>query len=275
MKEEEIVNSYVCLDIETTGLMPTKGAKIIEIGAIKIINGKPVDKFSELIDPEIKIPKKIIELTGINDKMIEHKDTYPHVLRRLNEFIGNLPIIAHNAKFDWDRFLLFYFKTIGIVKNNLLIDTLSISKRINNDIKNHKLQTLVDKYNIKLENHHRAYDDAYATARVYGMMKRQCNVSNKIVANNINRINTQENPTIVKINRISSWSKNIKKDKVLRRLYVGISAGNIYGTVYLDTVNNIWYNKDFPKTLDFNKIQSDVLKITGCSDINELRNYRN
>lgn len=275
MNKEEIVNSYVCLDIETTGLSPKKGAKIIEIGAVKIINGKLKDKFSVLINPEQKIPKKIEELTGITNDDVKDKDVYGKVLPKFYEFIGDLPVIMHNAKFDWDRFLLYFFKTVGIVATNRKIDTLTISKRINKELKAHKLNILADKYNIKQTEHHRAYDDAYVTARIYGMMKLQCKVEYK---NDIKQLSMNDNKEErLKVKRVKYWERPITKNNIMKRLYVNIATydNRSFGTVYLDIVNCVWYNKDFQGNVDFKQIEENVKILTRCKDIDELRAFRN
>ena len=275
MNENEIVNSYVSLDIETTGLSPKKGGRILEIGALKIINGKIAERFSVLINPEQKIPKKISKLTGITDEDVKDKKVYGEVLVDFYKFLDNLPVLMHNAKFDWDRFLLYYFKKVGIIATNKVIDTLVISKRINKSLDSHKLNILADKYNIKQTNHHRAYDDAYVTARIYGMMKLQCNVvCNDILKKKNNIINIKEN---FKIKRVKYWEKAITRNKFMKRLYVNISTSDNkkYGTVYFDVINSIWYNKDFNGNVDFKQIEEKVKLFTNCNDINDLRAFRN
>ena len=96
--------TYVVVDLETTGLMPNY-AKITEIGAIKIVDGKMVQKFHTLIDPEVKIPKNLVEKIGITDEMVVGKPKYEEVLPAFYQFIEGATIICHNANFDWSRFL--------------------------------------------------------------------------------------------------------------------------------------------------------------------------
>lgn len=275
MNEEEIVNSYVCLDIETTGLSPKKGAKIIEIGAVKVINGKLVSRFSALINPEQKLPQKIEELTGITNEELKDKEVYGKVLPTFYKFIGNLPVIMHNSKFDWNRFLLHYFKSVGIIAKNRSIDTLAISKRINKDLTSHKLNILADKYNIKQTAHHRAYDDAYVTARIYGMMKLQCNVKYN---QDFKQIDIGfDDLKDLKVRKVKYWEKARTKNNIMKRLYVNVATSDnkIFGSVFLDVTNGVWYNQSFQGNIDFEKIEEKVKIFTKCRTTNELRAFRN
>lgn len=159
-------NEFIVLDLETTSLSPMTGGKIIEIGAVHVKNGQIINVFEELIDPEQVIYEKTTKLTGITNEMVQGKRLYPHVLKDFYGFMGNKPIVAHNADFDWKRFLLFYFEKIGIFPTNIVIDTLKLSKFYLPEMKSHKLNLLCEKFEIVLENHHRAKDDAEATAKV-------------------------------------------------------------------------------------------------------------
>lgn len=156
--------SYVVFDIETTGLSP-RNDRITEIGAVKIEKGVIVDRFSHLINPEITIPKKIIELTGITDEMVMDKPTIDRVLPQFLDFIKGSTLVAHNATFDMG-FIQEKLTQIGEKINNSVLDTLELSRRLFPDLKSHKLNKVAKHLKVTLENHHRAVDDSVATAHI-------------------------------------------------------------------------------------------------------------
>jgi DNA polymerase-3 subunit alpha (Gram-positive type) len=161
----DLDQEFIIFDIETTGFSYTAD-KIIEIGAVKIKNREIIDSFNVLIDPEVALPLKIIELTGITDDDLKGKETVGIALPKFLEFIGDLPVIAHNADFD-TSFIKFNCKEFQYKFDNIIIDTLKLSRILLKNIKRHKLSNLVKYYGIVLENHHRAVDDAVATAKIF------------------------------------------------------------------------------------------------------------
>lgn len=157
-------DSFVVFDFETTGFSALHN-KIIEIGATKIVSGKIVDQFSSFVNPHIPIPFKISKLTGITDFDVKDARSIEEVLPEFIDFIGDAILVAHNADFDIS-FLLAKSKEIGINKKYIYLDTVSLSQFIYPGLSNYKLDTLVKHTNIVLENHHRAVDDARATAHL-------------------------------------------------------------------------------------------------------------
>lgn len=164
-EEQTIDCEYVVFDIETTGLLPTKD-KITEIGAVKIKKGEIVDRFSQLINPGIKIPEKIVKLTGITDEMVSGKPSIESVLPDFLNFIGNSVLVAHNASFDIG-FIRENCKKINAEISNAILDTLQLSRELFPQLKKHKLDVIAKHLNISLDNHHRAVDDAEATANIF------------------------------------------------------------------------------------------------------------
>ncbi|SEF45583.1 DNA polymerase-3 subunit alpha [Caloramator fervidus] len=158
-------STFVVFDIETTGFNANKD-EIIEIGAVKIKDFKIVDKFSALINPEREISKEIIELTGITNEMISDKPRLGEVLPLFLEFIGDAPVVAHNAKFD-TSFIREKSKKLNLKFENTVIDTLTLSRWLLPELKKHKLNIIAEYLGVKLENHHRAVDDAEATANIF------------------------------------------------------------------------------------------------------------
>lgn len=157
-------DEFIVFDIETTGLSAIKD-RITEIGAVKIKQGRQVDRFSELINPEIPIPENITKLTGITNAMVRDKETIKYILPKFLEFVGDSPVVAHNAGFDCG-FIKTKAKELGLNVNNIIIDTLQLSRILLPDLKRHKLNLVCEYLGISLENHHRAADDAEATARM-------------------------------------------------------------------------------------------------------------
>lgn len=155
---------FIAVDIETTGF--SNNDRIIEMAAIKFSQGKPERKFRSLINPEISIPDKISKLTGITDDMVISAPTLDIVFPRFLTFIKDHKLVFHNASFDL-RFIKKYADNQDITINNEIIDTLKLSREKIPYLNNHKLNTLVNLFDIYTEQEHRAYSDALATGMVY------------------------------------------------------------------------------------------------------------
>jgi len=165
-KSNEILSgSFVVFDIETTGFSP-KLNEIIEIGAVKIADGKIVDNFSEFIKPENPIPYHITELTSITQAMVDDADTIETVLPKFIEFCGDAPLVAHNAKFDMS-FIRKKAENLGLKTDFCYIDTLFLSRAILTNLKKHKLDVIAKHLGFAFEGHHRAVNDAEVTTRIF------------------------------------------------------------------------------------------------------------
>ncbi len=159
-------DEYVIFDVETTGLYNNVDT-IIEIGAVKIKNGEIVGEFNELINPNIPLSEKIIELTKITDDMLVDKDTLNNVLPKFLDFVGNSVLVAHNAMFDIGFLNKWSKEILDNEISNTILDTVALSQTLFKDLKNHKLNTVASYLGIPLLNHHRAVDDAKATAKIF------------------------------------------------------------------------------------------------------------
>lgn len=155
----------VVFDIETTGLSPAND-RITEIGAVKLKAGQIIGSFSTLINPEIDIPYNITQLTGITNDMVADQRTIKDVMPEFISFIGNCPLVAHNAMFDWGFIRSKAFE-LGSDLTNTVIDTLQLSRTLLTSLKKYKLNIICEYLGIKLENHHRAVHDAEATAQMF------------------------------------------------------------------------------------------------------------
>lgn len=160
-----IPGSYVVFDVETTGLDSNKD-EIIEIGACKIINGKICEIFSTFIKPTKKIPKEITELTGITEEMVQEAPTINYVLPDFYKFCYNSTIVAHNLNFDMG-FIYNVANKYSYKFDNNTLDTLEISRQKVKGLRNYKLGTLAEYFNVSLKNAHRAVHDATATAKIF------------------------------------------------------------------------------------------------------------
>jgi len=161
-------DEFVVFDLETTGLSPTT-CKITEIGAVITQKGKIIDRFSVFVNPGVPIPQNIVELTGITDEMVADADPIEVVLPRFLEFIGDRMLVAHNAVFD-TGFIRHACEVCRLPFNNPYLDTVAMSRFMNPDLKNHKLDTLAKFYDLGNFNHHRACDDAEMLAMIFDCM---------------------------------------------------------------------------------------------------------
>jgi DNA polymerase-3 subunit alpha (Gram-positive type) len=158
---------FVVFDLETTGAKAPP-CRITEIGAFRVKNGKIIDEYQTLVNPETAIPLFISQLTGITDAMVKNAPKFRDVAADFLNFIGDSILVAHNAHFDM-HFLNHEIGRIHTdyrVKNPSLC-TVRISRRLLPNVENHRLNTLANHYSVALLNHHRASDDAHATAHIF------------------------------------------------------------------------------------------------------------
>ena len=157
--------TFICFDIETTGLSAARD-KITEIGAVKVENGVITDTFSTFANPQMPIPQKITQLTGITDDMVKDAPSQSEAVGAFLEFAGDNVLVAHNAPFD-TSFIAKACEDMGREYNYTSIDTVAISRAILTDIKNCKLDTVAKFLRLGDFNHHRATDDAEMLARIF------------------------------------------------------------------------------------------------------------
>lgn len=157
--------SFVALDFETTGLSGTKDC-VTEIGAVKVLDGKVVQRFSTLVNPGRPIPPRVVALTGISNDMVEDHPMIWEILPLFLDFLGDLPLVCHNAKFDC-KFLERDLLKMGRTIDNPVDDTLSLARLGVPGLGCYKLGFLTDHFEIPLRDAHRAWCDAEATAKLY------------------------------------------------------------------------------------------------------------
>ena len=207
-------NTFVVFDVETTGFNAGLSDSMIEIGAVKIKNGEIIERFDELINPGRPLDISITEITSITDSMLEDKDNEENVTKRFKEFIGDFPLVAHNAKFDSSMLEMAYYKyNLGELKNPI-IDTLELSRTLDRDYSKHSLSALVKRYNIPFdeEHHHRADYDAEGTGYIFNKM--------------ISRLKLQD---IVTLNDLKKLCNDDEQHKFSREYHVNLLALNKTG----------------------------------------------
>ncbi len=158
----------VVLDFESTGLNTAK-AKIIEIGAVKLVEGTVTETFQQLVDPGEALPPKITEITGITDANLQGQPSAAEALPKLLEFIGDAPIAAHNASFD-ASLLKSELKRLNLSWSGPVLDTLTFARKLYPKQKSFRLGALCKMLGVSLKNAHRAVHDAAATAQCLARM---------------------------------------------------------------------------------------------------------
>ena len=163
--EQSLDDTYIVFDIETTGFSSIRD-RIIEIGAVKVVNGEIVDRFSTFVNPERPIPFEITNLTSITDEMVMGSPDIETVLPQFLEFVGDGVLVAHNAGFDVG-FIGQNCRNLGLDDRFVYVDTVALARVLLPTLSKYKLNIVAKALNISLENHHRAVDDAGATAEIF------------------------------------------------------------------------------------------------------------
>ena len=214
-ENQDLDSRFVVFDIETTGFSAVND-RIIEIGAVKVEGGQIVDRYSTFVNPERPIPFEIEKLTGIHDGMVEDAEVIEDVLPKFMEFCQDCIMVAHNAEFDMS-FIRENCRRQGIERKFTVVDTLAMARSMLPDLKNYKLDTVVEAVGGSLENHHRAVEDAESTADIFV----------KFVA----RLKNMGVTDLDTLNSMSQMSNNaIKK---LKTYHVIILAQNDVGRINL------------------------------------------
>lgn len=275
-------DKFVVFDIETTGFSKIFD-RITEIGAVKVENNKITEVYNQLVNPEKTIPEKVVQLTGITNDLVKNEPTIEKVLPEFLKFIGDDTLVAHNADFDMG-FIKENCRRQNLSMSNSYIDTLALARALFPDNRRHRLNDLTKLLEIQLENHHRACDDAKATAEIFIEMKNILKEKNILIDKDINKM-----PTDWPISRNESFNSIIyAKDYIgLKNLYKLVSesslkyfyktggipkflikkyrdglligSGNNQGELYKAILNNedIVIIDDIVKDYDFLEIQPD------------------
>lgn len=247
-------NTYVVFDTETTGFNAAGVDQMIEIGAVKIKNGEIIDRFDKLIDPKRHIPDKITELTQITDAMVAGCDDEKTVTKEFLNWAKDLPMVAHNAKFDISFIEMAMKKyDLGEFKNTV-IDTLELSRALDQGYARHGLSQLVKRYNVPWDEdaHHRADYDAEGTALVFHKFLQKLDSQNYEKISDLDRLISKDE--IHKFGRTYHFNAIAINKKGLKNIFKMISLAN---TVYLYKTPRILRS-------EVEKLRDGVLIGSGC-----------
>ncbi|MBQ2935851.1 MAG: PolC-type DNA polymerase III [Lachnospiraceae bacterium] len=194
-KGQDLSADFVVFDIETTGFSPVNN-RIIEIGAVKVSGGSIVDRYSTFVNPKTPIPFEIEKLTGINDSMVIDAPEIEEILPQFLAFCSDAVLVAHNANFDMS-FIKENALRQGIRREFTYVDTVGIARILLPNQAKHTLDAVAKTLGISLENHHRAVDDAEATAEIFVKM---IPMLNKAGAQTLAQVNAMgaSSPDIIK-----------------------------------------------------------------------------
>jgi len=250
-KGQGLDNTYVVFDIETTGFSCVNN-QIIEIGGVKVRNGEIVDHFSEFINPHCPIPYEIVKLTSITDEQVMDADDIEDVLPRFLEFAKDCVLVAHNATFDMS-FIEENARRQGIPFDYTCVDTLGLSRVLLTEQSKYTLDAVAKTLKVSLENHHRAVDDAQATAEIFIKL--------------LNMVEEKEIYTLKDMNRLGEDSPEVIRK--LRSYHAIMLAKNNVGRVNLYTLVSLshldYFNKQpkIPKSV-FMKYREGIILGSAC-----------
>lgn len=223
-KNQNLHGTYVVFDLETTGFSPVEN-RIIEIGAVKVEDGAITEKFSTFVNPEVPIPFRIEELTGINDNMVLDAPTIEQILPEFLAFSEGAVMVAHNASFDMS-FLEENARRLKMERTFTSVDTVELARFLLPHLHNAKLDTVAKALNISLENHHRAVDDAGCTAEIF---EKFIVMLEELGAHTLDEVNDLCKPSVEQIKKLRSHHAIIlaKNDTGRVNLYRMISMSHL------------------------------------------------
>ena len=229
-KEVMLDQTYVVFDFETTGFNAGGADSIIEVGAVKIRNGEIIEKYDELINPGRPLPEKIVEVTNITDEMLKDKDNEENAIKRFVEWFGDCPMVAHNAKFDVSFLEMAYKKYNLGTFTNPVIDTLELSRTMDNTYARHSLSALVKRYEVPWDEsaHHRGDYDAEGTALVFHKMLKKLSNRNIETMDQLDTLVSKDE--IYKYGRAHHINLLVQNKTGLKNLFKLVSLAN---TTYL------------------------------------------
>ncbi|WP_461809943.1 PolC-type DNA polymerase III [Faecalimonas sp.] len=244
-------DTFVVFDIETTGFSSVKD-RIIEIGAVKVENGKICSRYSTFVNPEVPIPFEITKLTSITDAMVIDAPKIEKVLPEFMEYVGNAVLVAHNAGFDVG-FIEENCRRLGMERKLTSVDTVALARVLLPTLSRYKLNIVAKTLGISLENHHRAVDDAGATAEIFVKF--------------VEMLKEREITTLKEVNKFGAMNPD-----AIRKMpahHVIILAKNDIGRVNLYTLVSMSHLKYFgrmpriPKS-ELNKYREGLIVGSAC-----------
>ena len=248
---QNLDDTYVVFDIETTGLSKEK-EMITEIGAVKVADGKIIDRFSTFVNPQRPISAEITKLTGITDDMVKDAPTIENVLPEFLKFCEDTVLVAHNASFD-TGFIRIAAERAGLGElHHTIVDTLELSRALLPELNKHKLDIVCEHLGVTLNGHHRAVNDAEATAEVFIKF--------------LDMLAEKKIFTLDEINVLASRTVNYKKLRayhaiILVKNYTGLR--NLYELVSMAHIDYFFRRPRIPKS-KFMQMREGLILGSAC-----------
>jgi len=248
---QNLDDTYVVFDIETTGLSKEK-EMITEIGAVKVADGKIIDRFSTFVNPQRPISAEITKLTGITDDMVKDAPTIENVLPEFLKFCEDTVLVAHNASFD-TGFIRIAAERAGLGElHHTIVDTLELARALLPELNKHKLDIVCEHLGVTLNEHHRAVNDAEATAEVFIKF--------------LDMLAEKKIFTLDEINVLASRTVNYKKLRayhaiILVKNYTGLR--NLYELVSMAHIDYFFRRPRIPKS-KFMQMREGLILGSAC-----------
>lgn len=234
---QNLDETYVVFDLETTGFSPMQN-RIIEIGAVKVTAGEIVDRFSSFVNPDVPIPFHIEKLTGINDSMVLSAPLIAEILPEFLAFCGDAILVAHNAGFDMS-FVIENAKSLGIDTVFTYVDTVTLARVLLPNHAKYTLDAVAKILGVSLENHHRAVDDAAATAEIF---VRFLSMLREEKIENLEQVNEMGSSSVEAIRKLPSYHAIILAENTIGRT-------NLYHLISESHLNYFNKRPKIPKSL--------------------------
>ena len=245
-------STTVVFDLETTGFDPRVN-HIIEIGAVKIENGKIIDRMDVFVNPGVPIPFRITQLTSIDDSMVMDAKGIEEVLPQFLDFAKDAILVAHNADFDY-HFVSTKAKALNIPFSAPVIDTVALSRLLLPRLNRFKLDTVAKELKIELLHHHRAVDDAEATARIY---LKELEILEQRGVSSLEEIDSLEVDQVGKVRKLPSYHIILLAKNDIGRI-------NLYRLVSLSHLQYFRMKPRIPKSL-LKKYREGLIIGSACS----------
>ena len=248
---QNLDDTYVVFDIETTGLSKEK-EMITEIGAVKVADGKIIDRFSTFVNPQRPISAEITKLTGITDDMVKDAPTIENVLPEFLKFCEDTVLVAHNASFD-TGFIRIAAERAGLGElHHTIVDTLELARALLPELNKHKLDIVCEHLGVTLNGHHRAVNDTEATAEVFIKF--------------LDMLAEKKIFTLDEINVLASRTVNYKKLRayhaiILVKNYTGLR--NLYELVSMAHIDYFFRRPRIPKS-KFMQMREGLILGSAC-----------
>lgn len=248
---QNLDDTYVVFDIETTGLSKEK-EMITEIGAVKVADGKIIDRFSTFVNPQRPISAEITKLTGITDDMVKDAPTIENILPEFLKFCKDTVLVAHNASFD-TGFIRIAAERAGLGElHHTIVDTLELARALLPELNKHKLDIVCEHLGVTLNGHHRAVNDAEATAEVFIKF--------------LDMLAEKKIFTLDEINVLASRTVNYKKLRayhaiILVKNYTGLR--NLYELVSMAHIDYFFRRPRIPKS-KFMQMREGLILGSAC-----------